>query len=248
MGSNIITKGIVLKQSNYGEADRMLTVFTAEYGIIKVAARGVRRMNSRRSAAAQFLCYSDFELFMSKSEVATANNITVIDVFYPAQEDIAVLSLFTYISDLVIAGLGFSNPDERVLSLFLNTLYMCAYKKYNLSMAKTVFELRFMAYMGYVPMIAHCICCGGTDNIKHFDINGGVVCAECRSQAGKCIDMPEDVYHALCYILAAENKKMFAFKASEAVIRGVSKISEKYIETHLDKNFSSLQYFKNMLT
>lgn len=248
MGNNIITKGIVLKQSNYGEADRMLTVFTAEYGIIKVAARGVRRMKSRRSAAAQFLCYSDFELFMSNSEVATANNITVLDAFYPAQEEIEVLSLFTYISDLVIAGMGYSNPDERVLKLFLNTLYMCAYKRFNLSMAKTVFELRFMAYMGYVPMLAHCIVCGGQDNISHFDINGGVVCRGCTGQAGKCIDMPEDVYRAICYILASEDKKMFSFKASEEVIRGVSRISEKYIETHLDKNFSSLEYFKKMLT
>lgn len=42
------TEGIILKRSNYGEADRILTVFTKHYGKIKVLAKGVRRIKSRR--------------------------------------------------------------------------------------------------------------------------------------------------------------------------------------------------------
>lgn len=245
---NVSTKGIVLKQNNYGEADRMLTVFTEEYGIIKAAARGARRMKNRFGAAAQFLCYSDFELFMSNSEVASVNGISVNDAFYPASENISVLALFTYISDITIAGLGFSNPDERVLRLFLNTLYMCAYKRLAPEIAKVVYELRLMGYIGFAPMLGQCIVCGGSEDIELFDLNGGVVCGRCKSKAGKCVSMPENVYHALCYILASEDKKMFSFKASKDVINALGRISEQYINMHLDKKFSSLDYFKKILT
>lgn len=245
---NVSAKGIVLRQVNYGEADRMLTVFTDEYGIIKAAARGVRRMKSRRSAAAQFLCYGEFDLYMSGGEVSTLNSVSVLDAFYPVSEDISAISLFTYFADMAMAGVGFSNPDVQILRLFLNTLYMCAYKKLNLISAKVVYELRFMATIGFVPMLGRCSACGKSENITGFDLNFGVVCEECRRKTEGCIDMPEDVYHAICYILASEEKKMFSFKASADVMRKVSNISEKYVSRHLEKNFSSLDYFKKILT
>ncbi len=244
---NVSTRGIVIKQTNYGEADRMLTIFTEEYGIIKAAARGVRRMNSRRAAAAQFLCYCDFELFMTSSEISSVNNISVVDAFFPAGENIVILSLFTYISDIIIAGMGYSNPDNRILKLFLNTLYMCAYKNFDVRMAKSVFELRYMAYIGFLPMLGKCADCGNPD-IAYFDLNCGTVCKECHGRHKDCIKISEDVYHAVCYILASEEKKMFSFRVSEKVLDELSKLTEKYTSFHLDRKFSTLDYFKSMLT
>ncbi|MBI4096902.1 MAG: DNA repair protein RecO, partial [Candidatus Levybacteria bacterium] len=44
------TEGIIIKRKNFGEADRILTVFTKEYGKLQVKAKGIRRIPSRRSA------------------------------------------------------------------------------------------------------------------------------------------------------------------------------------------------------
>lgn len=244
---NVNVRGIVIKQTNYGEADRMLTIFTAEYGIIKAAARGVRRMKSRRSAAAQFLCYCEFEMYMAGNEVANINNINVVDAFFPACENIEILSLFTYISDIVTAGLGYSNPDERILKLFLNTLYKCTYKNFNPYMAKSVFELRFMAYIGFIPILGKCAFCEN-ENIAYFDYGSGVMCENCHTQQKKGMKISQAVYHAVCYILASEEKKMFSFAVSNEIMKELGNLSEKYVEIHLDRKFSSLQYFKTMLT
>jgi DNA repair protein RecO (recombination protein O) len=48
-GKIYIAEGIILKRRNLGETDRILTVFSRQYGKIKILAKGVRKINSRRS-------------------------------------------------------------------------------------------------------------------------------------------------------------------------------------------------------
>ena len=60
---HISTQGLVLREVNYKESDKLLTVLTAEGGKRTVKARGCRRKGSPLAAAAQLLVYSDMTLF-----------------------------------------------------------------------------------------------------------------------------------------------------------------------------------------
>lgn len=222
----------------------MLTVFTEKNGIMKAAAKGVRRMNSKFAAAAQFLCYCDFEMYAG-GEVANINNIRIIDAFLPISEDIVKLSAFAYLADIINFGMGYECADSRVLKLFLNTLYMCAYRNYDCAVAKVIFELRFMAYIGFIPHLGSCAECG-SDKPEYFDLSRGVICKNCHDKHKRGIRMSQDAYYAICYILASEEKKVFSFKISEEILKEVSEISERYVMFHLDRSFASLEYFKAM--
>lgn len=246
--STIEAKGIVIRQTDYGEANRMLTIFTKEYGIIKAAARGVRKVKSRQAAASQFLCYSDLNLYKGTSDIVTLNSAQTIESFYPICEDIEKLALFTYLSDVTAYLVGEGNPDEEILRLFLNTLYLCAYEKLPPLMAKVVYELRVMAYSGYAPDLSACASCKDSD-IRWFDTRSAhAFCDRCVHRKNGMYALSKDMAQALLYILSAPEKKMFSFRATDALLERLSTVSESYVRDQAEKDFPSLAYLKKLLT
>ena len=74
--AGIKTNGIVIKQTDFGEGDRMLWVFTEDFGIVKAVGRGARKIKSKSGSSSQFLCYGDFNLYPSNKDIYNINSIT----------------------------------------------------------------------------------------------------------------------------------------------------------------------------
>lgn len=239
----IKTRSIIIKQTNYGEGHRMLTLFCEEHGIIKAVSYGAGRMKSSKAAATQFLCYGDFELYPMHGDLSRVNSITPKETFYPIHEDIEKLSLSVYLADLTCAALDMGNPDEQVLKLLLNILYAIAYKNTPALKAKAVYELRLCGYAGFYPVLDSCIFCGSTE-ICGFSVSGGAVCAGCMKKDS--IGMIPDVLAGLRYIMTCPDKRVLSFEASDAVIQGLSLIGEAYCKSCFEREFPSLEYFKSI--
>lgn len=221
----------------------MLTIFTPQRGIIQAAARGVRKIKSCRTAASQIFCYSDFELYTGGGDIALVNNSSIKDAFYPISEDITLLSLFTYLSDITISALGLNNPDNDIMSLFLNSLYAAAYKKTKPQKIKSVFELRLMSCCGLMPDIRYCSRCRSTKP-EFFSAADAAVCEKCCTGADTPVSA--GAYACLYYILYSVSKKIYSFNASDKVLDELSALSEKYTAHHLERKFSSLEYYKKI--
>jgi DNA repair protein RecO (recombination protein O) len=244
--ANISAKGVIIKQTDYGEGHRMLSVFTEEYGIIKAVSYGVKKAKSKAAASSQFLCYGNFDFYKAVNrDVLTVNSIDTVDGFYPISEDIQKLSLCTYLADITYELLGSSNPDERLLHIFLNAIYALAYRDESLFKVKTVYELKLMAIGGYAPNMGCCTECGA-ENVYAFDTaKGGIVCRSCMTK--NSIKISEGIYRAIRYITSCDDKKMLSFKANDDLLKALNTISEKYISTQIDCKFASLDYFKAIL-
>ena len=214
--AEIRARGIIIKQSDYGEGHRMLTVFTEEYGIVKAVSYGVKKSKSKAAA------------------------------FYPVSEDIKKLSLCVYLADITYCILGMNNPDSRMLHLFLNSVYALAYRDEPMDKVKAVYELKMMSIGGYSPQLNACVSCGSNE-VYAFDLlKGGSVCRAC---GGKYIvKLDKNLYRALDYIIYSDDKKMLSFNASDGLMKLLCKIAEQYVELQLDQKFSSLDYYKTMLT
>lgn len=240
--SNYDARGIIIKQSDYGEGHRMLSIFTEKDGIIKAVKYGAKSTKNRDSASSQFLCYGDFSLYKGRGDVATINSVTAIDSFFPLLSDIEKLSLCVYMSDLTYSILGPNNPDERLLRAFLNCVYALAYRDEECKKVKAVYELRLMSIGGYMPRLDICSC-GKGGTICGFDAEGGtVVCTECKKSG--TLPLHGGTYRAMHHICTCEEKKLLAFTGNDVLISELGTISEKYALTHLEKNFPSLDYYK----
>ncbi len=238
-------RGLVIKQTAFGEANRILTIFTQEYGIIQACAYGAKSIRSKNSASSQFLSYGDYVLYKGGGNMMNIQSAETIESFFSVQEDVVKLSLSVYMCDLAYSLINTNVPEPLLLSLLLNCIYTLSQKDIPLELVKAVFELKATAYAGYMPNL-NCCSCGSVDSICAFSCSkGGIVCSDCRGAS----DIPIDsgIYHALKYIFESEPKKMFSFNASQNVIKAISEIAEKYAMYHTEKKLPSLDYYKKVL-
>lgn len=241
------TKGLIIKQSDYGEGNRMLTIFTEDFGIIKAAAYGVKGAKGRRAAASQFLSWAEFIFYFGKGDVASVNSVTSIESFFPLQEDLEKLALSTYLADITYFAQDLNMPNQPLLKSLLNTLYACAYKDIPLRKAKAVYELRLAADMGYMPIVTSCAACHDKKELCFFSNEcGGMICKDCHSSLRDDIFVCKEVYAAIGYILYADDKKIFSFDISDKALQDIGRISESYILYRLERNIASLDYFKKI--
>lgn len=223
----------------------MLTIFTTDYGIIKAAAHGAKRNKSRQAAASQFLCLSEFVLYKGNSDIFNVNSIEPIDSFYPIQEDIIKLSLGTYFADVLYHTIELANPDVRLLRLFLNTLYIMAYKDIPCELVKTVFELRCMTLGGFMPVLNQCTSCLKEERLLYFRVStGGVICSDCRHGSDYLID--KQMLTLMKYVIYADDKKIFSFSVPDDVAVRTSNLTEKYVAYQIDRTCTSLDYYKKI--
>ena len=242
---DLIFRGIIIKQSNYGDAHRMLTIFTESDGIIKAVRYGVRGKKTSNAAAFQLLCYGDFKLRPSRGDIMTASSADILDGFYPVSEDIVKLSLLSYLADITYVMLGEANPDRRILSLFLNTVYAAAYLKEPYLKLKTVYELKLMCAVGFMPRLGGCGVCG--EKANYFSPDGG--CMVCRAHRNAdAVKISAAAAAIMRHIISCPDKKMLAFSVKdEAYYNELSTVTEKYVSAQADKEFASLSYFKAII-
>ncbi len=239
-------KGIIIRQANYGDAHRMLWIFTENEGIIKAVRYGIRGKKTSNAAAFQLFTYGEFKLRPSRGDIMTAVSADVLDGFYPLAEDIKKLALVSYLADITCNILGEANPDERVLSLFLNGVYAAAYREEEWKKLKTVYELKLMCLGGYMPSLNGCCECGASPT--HFSVDKGAAVCRQHQKAGD-IAIDSATLQLMNYICQCDIKKMLAFTvADEKTLDRLNTITEKYVSKQCDKEFGSLNYFYTLRT
>lgn len=237
----IKTKGIVILESNMGDYDKMVTVLTPDIGKIGCAAKGARRPKSSLMSGTQFLSFSDFVIYSSPSSY-NINSSETIELFYNIRQDIEKLNYASFISKIIYDVTDENQYTYNILRLFLNTLYMISETDKNLDFILSVFELRLMTYLGFSPQLGKCTSCGTTENIAYFSIkNGGYECASCGNVDKGAIQINNDTFNAIKYIISADLKKIFSFTISDESLKELKLISSLYTNDKLDKDYKLLK-------
>ena len=144
------TRGLVLREVRYKEADRILTVLTEDMGKMTVKARGALRKGSKIAAATQFLVFSELTM-LERNGFWTVSEGSTIEEFKGLRGDITALSLASYFAECIEALSDEGNPDPLLLQLILNCLFALSNDMYSQMHIKTAFEMRLMALAGYEP-------------------------------------------------------------------------------------------------
>lgn len=242
------TKALVLRETKYKEADKILTVLTAEEGKLTVKARGAMRKSCKFSAAAQCLCYSDMTLF-GKDGKWSINEAETIEQFLPLRQDIAMLSLGMYFAELLECVSDEDSPSPEMLQLGLNSLFALSRGMFDPELIKAVFELRLMCICGFAPELYGCADCGEeTPEDALFSLRGGIIhCRSCNpGSPGVSMPMCRETLDAMRYIVAAPAKKIFSFSLPEQAARQLCDIAEAYVAAQLERGFGALDYWKSV--
>ena len=241
----VVTKGLVIKQTNYGEADRILHIFTEDFGIVSAVAKGARKYKSHQGGAAQLLYFSSFTLAGGR-DMYSLRGANTIESFFALSESLEKLALCTYLFDITKAFVPEGVPDRKILSLLLNTLYVLCTKPQPLPLVKAAYELKLLEFSGYMPSYDRCCICSKQDGNSCFSLlHGGTVCKNCAQNADMPVLLPA-AYMAMKYILENDISKIFSFTISSEGEKNLSDICERFLQSCAERDFLSLSYYKSV--
>lgn len=245
----IKTKGLVIKEVNIGEADKIITILSKEYGKMSAVAKGARRARSRLTVCTQFLCYSEFLLFKGR-EIHTINSCEVIESFSEVGLDLTRLTYAAHIADLIYDTIQENQPATRTLKLLLNTLYYLVKTKRDPELITKIFELRYLCILGYAPYVKGCMNCSNQklEGLSFSFKKCGFICdnGSCYSEDPYAIKVSSGTVRAMCHIVYSSADKLFAFELSPAVLKELGYIIDRYLKERLEKNYNKLKFLRNI--
>ena len=244
------TKALVLREVDYRESDKILTLLTQEQGKLTVSARGCRKKGSAIAAGCQLLAWSEMVLYdyhgkWSVKEAAAER------LFQGVRDDLERLSLGCYFAEVAEALALDGIPSPELLSLSLNSLHaLDRMGEKPLPLVKTAFEWRSMCLAGYEPLVEGCAVCGADPPAEaRFHLREGVLhCAACRDRVGEGISMPLNgqALAALRHIVLGDPKRLFSFRLEGEGLRQLEDAGEAYLHTQLERGFRTLDFYKQI--
>ena len=251
-------KGLVLRTTDINESDRMVTLYTAEMGIVSAFAKGSRSLKSRKMSSTQQFCYSTLVLF-GQGDKYWIREASLIENFFGLRESIERLALGAYIVD-VISAVGTAEGDSDIMRLTLNSLYATAAGKHGTDKIKAAFEMRLAAILGFMPDVITCHTCGKTEGEFFFDIMAGAIeCSECHRKSERLHVTLTDEHEshilailspgakiALGYCIYSPLEKLFSFNIGDDEMDLFVRAAELYLLNHLERGFKTLDFYNEV--
>jgi len=241
---------VVLREVNYKESDKILTVLAEGQGKRTVKAQGCRRKNSPLSAASQLLVFSDMTWFDYRDRWSLKEANTR-EEFRGVREDLFKLALGSYFAEVceAVAEEGVETPG--LLSLILNSLYALDKLDRPLPLVKAAFEVRLGCLAGYAPILDGCVVCGRTEpEGPRLNLSEGALhCAGCREGLGEAgISMPLDASSlaALRHVAYGDPKRLFSFRLPAESLERFAGAAESFLLTQLERGFRTLDFYKGL--
>ena len=174
----VITKveGFILNTTNYGESSLVINLFSKEYGIIGLMAKGAKNIKNKLHALTMKFTYGFFYIYYKENKLSILSDVDIIEPFKNIHQDLTKISYLTYLCDLTNQVYRESNEQE-IYELFISTVYKLN-EDVNPIVLANILETKYLNFLGVGLNLDYCLRCGSTKNIVTI-IDGGLLCRDC---------------------------------------------------------------------
>jgi DNA repair protein RecO (recombination protein O) len=226
---SVKTEAIVLRSLRYGEADRILHLYTPGRGRVSAIAKGVRRARSRFGARLEPFFQIQAVLHEGRSDLLTVTAADTVDAHGGLREYAETLDAAARACDAVTRLFETPDPHPGVFNLLAGELALLSADRRNASLQNGLaFRLKLLLAAGIVPQLASCAACGEAEHLRAFSAAaGGVVCSSCEAAAFR---LSEEAYGFLAAALGRPLAE--APPASELALRQAERAIGETAEHH----------------
>lgn len=181
----IKTEGIVLRSLRYGEADRILHLYTEDRGRVSAMAKGVRRARSRFGGRLEPFSRVALMLHEGRSELMTVTGADTVAAHRRLRETAATLDAAARACDAVARLFETAEPHPPVYHLLCHELALLDADPSAATLANQLaLRMKLLLAAGLAPQLTACASCGEGEHLTGFSgAAGGVVCAACEASA-----------------------------------------------------------------
>ncbi|MDH7576929.1 MAG: DNA repair protein RecO [Bacillota bacterium] len=248
-------EAIVLRSRVYGEADRILTLFTREAGKVSAIAKGVRKPTSRLRGAVQLFSHTHLVLYTGKS-LDTITQGEAEETFCFLQEDLERLAAASGCAELVDRLTLEKQPSGKVFHLLLTALRVL--EKGDPELLARVFEIKLLAALGYQPQLEGCVMgrhegwrAPGPE-VKEagpvwFSIEkGGVLCADCAAHCPGALPLSPATIGALGYFLRTRLDRAVRAKIGKVSLLELASLLRSFFAYHGEVNVRTWDFLDDL--
>lgn len=183
MAGSLKAEGVVLRSLRFGEADRILHIYTLDHGRVSAMAKGVRRARSRLGGRLEPLSRVALLLHQGRGDMFTITGADTLAAHRLLREDRRALDAASRACDAVGRIFAEGDPQPAVYHLLCNELALLDADVANATHANQLaFRLKLLVAAGLAPQLGSCASCGEADHLGGFSgAAGGVVCSACEA-------------------------------------------------------------------
>ena len=238
------TEAVVLKQMSLGEADRILTLYTPDMGLLRAVAKGIRRTKSKFGGHLELLNQVSVSLSRGRN-LDIVTEAQGISRFRGLKEDLQSLSKALYIAEMVDGFSAEQLPNHDVYRLLLDVLARLSTTSQP-DLLLRYFEMRLLEYSGYRPEFHSCVDCRAIlEPGDHFfsPSSGGVLCPNCRPASGHAlIPISLNAMKVLRFLQREKFADVEGLKVPRNLLGEVERTLRVYIRFLMEKEMKTAEF------
>jgi len=237
----------VLRRTDFGEADRLLTVFTPERGKVRLIAKGARKPSSRKSGHVESLSHGQFMVAVGR-ELDIATQAETLEPFLPLREDLVRMTYGYYVAELADAFTAERDENRPLFDLLLEALgWLCTAN--DLPLVARYYELHLLGLVGYQPQL---FICGGCKKQLEQEVNylsaaeGSVFCRKCGYDRVGTTELSVNALKVLRFLQTRDWATCRLLRLSSASHAEVERTMNHYITYHLERKLKSVDFIHRL--
>lgn len=237
--------GIVIKETDVGEAGKRIVIITKEHGKMLLSARGAKNVKSKTMSGTQIFAYSEFSLFEGKG-FYSVTQADVIESFYGISSDIDKLAYGAYILELTERAAFEELEDGGMFELLFRTLMVLKKENVNSKLVTAVFIIRLLKESGFIGEFYNCQKCGNLF-LNEAYLNGQrgeMICGDCIN--GDEIYIGSGALKAVNYIIECKMSAVYKFNVSDEVLNQLWNFADSLRKEYLGIEYKTYDYIKNL--
>jgi len=257
------TEAIVIRHSNFGEADRILTLMTPELGKLRVIAKGARKITSRKAGHIEL--FTRVKLLLARGRTFDiVSQAETVEPYRPLREDLLRGSTAHYLSELIDVFAQEGSEDLALYDLLAEGLSWVADSP-DPALAARYFEMRLLTITGYRPQLFKCVRTGEAVNIdaeyaqplagvspplivSFSPLEGGVLSVDAARLSRDAMPIPVSALRLLRVMQTRRYEEILALEITPAVHAQAEQVMRRYLNFVLERTLRSTHFLRQLVS
>lgn len=241
------TMAVVLRRHDLGEADRILTLFTRDYGKIKAVAKGARKPQSKKAGHVELFALVDVLLSQGRS-LEVVSQVEMREAFPRIREDLIRATYAAHFAELVDAFTEEQDESRAVYELLVAGLNWLVETDDPRREAR-YYELHLLEVSGYRFELHHCVV--GGEKIKaqnqfYSPAEGGIICPDCAANTPRTRPISLKALKVLRYFQTQPFDIVEQLSVTPNTHGELERVLHETITYHLERRLKSAAFLKRL--
>jgi DNA repair protein RecO (recombination protein O) len=243
----IRTEAIVLRHENWGEADRMLWLYTRKVGKVQAIAKGARKIRSRK--AGHLEPFTRVNLLMARGRsFLIITQAETIDAYLNLREDLLRVGYAAYIVELLDRFTFEEGDNQQLYRLLKETLSRIDIEN-DPNLPVRYFEIQLLNLLGYRPELTNCVHCGAVIQAEDqfFSISlGGVLCPRCGPKVPDASQISLITLKYLRHLQRSSYTELIKVHLPPELNRELEELMQRYFLYFLERTLNTPSFIRRV--